>query len=412
MPGFKGRDKKGKGQDKRGDIRGQTRQTQHRQSKEKAKRRDPTVEELTQCEKQILINRQVKGLNKKTADAQKSGEDYRDAVDNLDKSFKGVLPESQRIYMAETYDLFAPRYIQYMNITGHHAAMKEILLILGRNMQFPLIDVSAGPGLIAEHIFKKFILSALTAQTSNKLRADKKPDAFRLIALDALVDEMEMRPTTELPIHSEKTPLMVINDISEGMIKLAKKRFRDLAENICSVLKGKPKKKLREQIFEFFERNIVFKQAAIEDLPAIYGNESFACVFCSQTMHVTPHKEAVLTAISRLLMPGGKFKSIEEFPFQTSSIPGYQDIMTRLAGSVDPIEGKITYQNMVESTIENYRKNGNVIPKQLLHYVDGSEVRVWVRGPNPKQDKHPMYGFEFEKKGSLYMAKPPEFWIP
>lgn len=397
-------------------LQGIGKRKQHRSTKKGKgkKQREPMVEESSRSEETRVeagYKRKDSRLEAKAKQLEQMGEEYKVKVLELEADFKGESESEQRIFIANTYNMFAPKYTLYMDSTGHHRAMKDIVLVLGHHLRLPLIDVSAGPGVMVEYIFNKFILSSLTRQISKNLRADKDPNAFSLLALKALVDEMEGRPTTELPVNSDRSPLIVVNDFSQGMIQIAKKRFTDLAENICAPLKGKPKKKLREEINEFFHSNIVFTQHAIEDLPDIFGDNCFASVFCSQTMHVTHHKEAVLGAISRILRPGGTFLSIEEFPFRISSTTGYEDIMSRLHATVDPIEDKITFQKMVERTNE-YRKKDRKKTNRKLFYVDGSEIRTWVKGTRHRGDKHPIYGFLFEKEGTLYMPKPPKFWEP
>jgi SAM-dependent methyltransferase len=397
---------------------GRLRRKQDRSDKKskKTKQREPLIEGADRRLEETIVDekseREVNRLRNKAANIERIGKEYEDEAIELETDFKTTSSEGQRIFVAETYDLFAPKYIQYMESTGHNNAMRKISYVQGPHLRLPLIDVSAGPGVITEYIIRMFIESALTRQISNELRQDKNPTAFSLLSLDALVDKMERLPTTELPANPNKSPLIVINDFSEGMITLAKRRFENLAERVCAPLKRKVKNVLRNQIQEFYDNNIVFTRYAIEDLPDIFGENCFASVFCSQTMHVTPDKEGVLDAISRILRFGGNLLSIEEFPFNITPTKGYQDIMVRLHATVDPIKGKIDFRNMVEKPTEHPTRDGNVKVRKRLHYVEGSEIRVWVKGGDHPGDEHPMYGFRFEKEGRLTMPKPPKFWKP
>lgn len=212
-------------------------------------------------------------------------------------------------------------------------------------------------------------------------------------------------PRINLPENSG-FPLFVLNDLSSGMHERLRERLARVARHFpeSRYMSDHEVDVLQSMIDRFVQRQVRFEQRPIEDLPEDYSAH-FACCFVSNTMHIATSKQPLAYALYKIMRPGGKVLSLEEFPFYITDSPHIKMVREVLRLTTTEMEGRDWYINLMKSINRIVSDNTELDPGFVFNRVkDEKQGRI--------DDLHKMYGFCFRKRGTLAYPQKPHIWDP
>lgn len=392
----KGSHKNGDSPRKRG---GSPRRQQHRPSHKQSKRKKPRTGHLDGQDKPFVRKkhptREVEDLYEETSQViERFSEDVESIAEKVAKLTSDELQE----YKTKLYDDFSLTMDDHFEVTNHYGAGRVVTDPLARYLRFPIIDPSAGTGALFEYVLFKFIQSYFIQRDIQRLSRKRRRNVQTNLELGAKKQTSRSLPDTKLPKDLRSTPLIVLNDLSEGMHERMRERFatmasrypdaEDMSENEIIALQG--------LIDRIVEETITFEKLPIEELAESYNSRyqrSFASIFISQTLHVAISKIEVMHGLFNILRPGGTLVSLEEFPFFVTESPYIKMVREALRITTKKMRDKFWYTDRMKEIGFVYDK-----------IKDEKQERI--------DDIHKMYGFRFRRKGRILMPEEPTYWEP